>query len=72
MRAAKDYRIEFHHLERAHILGQASTIEHVRVHAMMLAWALRQRDTREIFGQGWASVPDHAPAAAIARTLSDM
>ena len=51
MRAAKDYRIEFHHLERAHILGQASTIEHVRVHAMMLAWALRQRDTREIFGQ---------------------
>lgn len=51
MRAAKDYKAEFHHLERAHILGQASTIEHVRVHTLMLTWALRQRETREVVGQ---------------------
>lgn len=50
-RLAQDYRAEFHHLERAHILGQASTIEHVRVHALMFAWALRQRKTRELAGQ---------------------
>ncbi|MBV8034721.1 DUF3703 domain-containing protein [Roseateles sp.] len=41
------------HLERAHILGQASTIEHVRVHAAMLGWALRQRSVRELLGQAW-------------------
>jgi hypothetical protein len=51
MRVARDYSAEFQHLERAHILGQASTIEHVRVHALMFAWALRQRRTRELFGQ---------------------
>ena len=39
------------HLERAHILGQASTREHVRVHWRMLTWALRHRDAREFFGQ---------------------
>jgi len=41
------------HLERAHILGQASTVEHVRVHAAMLGWALRQRSARELLGQAW-------------------
>jgi hypothetical protein len=51
MRATQDYRAEFHHLERAHILGQASTIEHVRVHVLMLVWALRRRKMRELFGQ---------------------
>jgi hypothetical protein len=51
MRVVQDYDAEFHYLERAHILGQASTIEHVRVHALMFAWALRQRKTRELFGQ---------------------
>ena len=51
MRLAQNYDVEFHHLERAHILGQASTIEHVRVHALMLVWALRQRRLRELFGQ---------------------
>ncbi|MFO0334489.1 MAG: DUF3703 domain-containing protein [Pseudomonadota bacterium] len=51
MRAARDYRTEFHHLERAHFLGQTSTIEHVRVHALMFAWALRQRNIRELIGQ---------------------
>lgn len=42
---------EFAHLERAHVLGQASTREHVRVHWRMLLWALRHRDAREFFGQ---------------------
>lgn len=41
----------FVHLERAHVLGQASTIEHVRVHVRMLGWGLRRRDVREVLGQ---------------------
>jgi hypothetical protein len=50
-RALGDVRGEFAHLERAHILGQRSTVEHVRVHGHMLAWALRNRDASEFFGQ---------------------
>lgn len=42
---------QFHHLERAHVLGQASTCEHVRVHWRMFMWALRARDAREAAGQ---------------------
>ena len=49
--AARDPVRGFSHLERAHILGQASTREHVRVHWRMLTWALRHRDAREFFGQ---------------------
>lgn len=41
----------FHHLERAHVLGQASTREHVRVHLSMLGWAVRHRRHREMLGQ---------------------
>ena len=41
----------FRHLERAHVLAQPSTWEHVRVHAHMLAWALRTRHAREVIGQ---------------------
>lgn len=43
--------IAFAHLERAHVLGQASTLQHVRVHWQMLRWGLRHRDLRECFGQ---------------------
>lgn len=43
--------VQFRHLERAHVLGQASTREHVRVHWRMLRWALRERDAREAVGQ---------------------
>lgn len=39
------------HLERAHVLGQGSTREHVRVHLRMLQWGLRHRDRREVRGQ---------------------
>lgn len=41
----------FRHLERAHVLGQTSTVQHVRVHWKMLLWAWRQRDMREVLGQ---------------------
>lgn len=46
-----DAALAFAHLERAHILGQPSTFEHVRVHGLMLAWAFRQHDGRELRGQ---------------------
>ncbi|MBR9814918.1 DUF3703 domain-containing protein [bacterium] len=43
--------LSFKHLERAHVLGQASTSEHVRVHWAMFLWGLRRRDWREVIGQ---------------------
>jgi len=46
-----DLKAGFRHLERAHILSQGSTIEHVRTHAHMLAWGLRHRNLREVVGQ---------------------
>ena len=48
---AGDAAVAFEHLERAHVLGQASTVEHVRVHFRMLLWGLRQRQPAEIGGQ---------------------
>lgn len=48
---APDLAARFWHLERAHVLGQASTREHVRVHLHMLACAWRHRDLREALGQ---------------------
>ncbi len=41
----------FRHLERAHVLGQAKTGVHTRVHWMMLRSGIRRRDLREIWGQ---------------------
>ncbi|MDB4931593.1 MAG: hypothetical protein JWM10_4077 [Myxococcaceae bacterium] len=41
----------FAHLERAHVLGQAATVEHVRVHWRMLRWGRRHREVRECAGQ---------------------
>ena len=41
----------FAHLERAHILSQYSTRDHVRVHAAMLRWGIAQGDLREVAGQ---------------------
>lgn len=41
----------FSHLERAHVLGQASTVQHVRVHWRMLKWGYRQGRFREVLGQ---------------------
>jgi hypothetical protein len=41
----------FTHLERAHVLGQESTVHHVRVHWRMLLWGVQQRDVKECLGQ---------------------
>ena len=46
-----DFETEFRHLERAHILAQASTCQHVRIHWRMLRWAMRHRDWPEFLGQ---------------------
>lgn len=59
-----DSAASFHHLERAHVLGQASTIQHVRVHICMLAWGLRHHRPREIVGQAQRAI-----GAAIATPL---
>ena len=48
--------IAFRHLERAHVLGQAITFEHVRVHWRMWVWAMRQRKLAEAIGQLWRLV----------------
>ena len=50
-RSAGDARQEFSYLERAHVLGQESTYWHVKVHLLMLVWAIRNRSIREAFGQ---------------------
>ncbi len=39
------------HLERAHVLGQAITVEHTRVHWRMLKLGLKMRSPREVWGQ---------------------
>ena len=46
-----DREEEFKHLERAHILGQNSTLLHTRTHILMLLWGIRQRNTQEVAGQ---------------------
>ena len=50
-RARGDINAEFEHLEKAHILGQESTYWHVRVHTLMLAWAVRNLMLKECYGQ---------------------
>lgn len=46
-----DTTAHFHHLENAHVLGQESTYWHVKVHALMLVWAVQNRKHKEVFGQ---------------------
>lgn len=41
----------FARLERAHVLAQAITSDHTRVHFMMLKIGWKRRDPREIWGQ---------------------
>ena len=43
--------VEFKHLENAHVLGQASTLLHTKVHVFMLFWAVRQVNIKEGLGQ---------------------
>jgi Protein of unknown function (DUF3703) len=49
--AATDACEEFRHLERAHVLGQSSTLLHVLAHVQMAKWAVRHERPRELFGQ---------------------
>lgn len=46
-----DFSASFQNLERAHVLSQVSTREHVRVHWHMLVWAAERQSPREIVGQ---------------------
>ncbi len=48
---AQDPGRAFAHLERAHVLGQASTVLHCRVHWRMLCWGIEQRRPQEVVGQ---------------------
>lgn len=41
----------WHHLERAHILGQPYPWEHTRAHGKMLAFGLKTKNAREVLGQ---------------------
>lgn len=50
-RSADDTRQEFVHLERAHVIGQESTYWHVKIHVLMLIWAIRNHSVRETLGQ---------------------
>lgn len=43
--------IAFQFLERAHVLGQSSTMQHVRVHWQMLRWGAAQKNLKEVLGQ---------------------
>jgi hypothetical protein len=46
-----DFDLAFHHLERAHILGQRHTRLHVKSHLGMLLVGWQRHDGREIVGQ---------------------
>ncbi|MFY2765434.1 DUF3703 domain-containing protein [Arenimonas sp. MALMAid1274] len=50
-RRAGHFDRAFHHLERAHILGQRRTWRHVKSHLGMLRVGWQRRDRREIRGQ---------------------
>ena len=47
----RDYSQCFYHLERAHILGQRSTLKHTYAHWLMFCVGLQQGDFREMLGQ---------------------
>jgi hypothetical protein len=50
------FHTAFQHLERAHVLGQPATAEHVRVHWRMFRFAVRNRLAGEAFAQAWRLV----------------
>ena len=54
--ARGNFRTAFQHMERAHVLGQAATTEHVRVHWHMFRFALRNQLHGEAAGQLWRLV----------------
>jgi hypothetical protein len=46
-----NHSLEFQHLEQAHVLGQLSTLHHVRVHWLMFLWGIHYRNIYEVQGQ---------------------
>jgi hypothetical protein len=46
-----ELRVSWHHLERAHILGQAWPLQHTKAHWRMLFFAFKIKNTKEILGQ---------------------
>ncbi|WP_010521445.1 DUF3703 domain-containing protein [Aquimarina agarivorans] len=64
----KQHSNAWHHLERSHIIGQSYPIEHTNSHWLMFKFGLRQKNTKDVFGQivrlvvgGWKSFIDHVP-----------
>lgn len=51
--ARGQFHTAFRHLERAHVLGQRSTVLHVRVHWLMWRMAVRNGWTAQAWGQLW-------------------
>ena len=49
--ASGDRQAAFRHLERAHILSQSHTLQHVYIHLRMLMLAASVGDWREVLGQ---------------------
>lgn len=49
--AQREWQTAFHHLERAHILGQRWAWPHMQVHLLMLSHGFRTGNLREILGQ---------------------
>jgi len=45
------YDESFHHLERAHVLGQCYVIPHTKTHVWMLCVGIRTGNLKEIAGQ---------------------
>lgn len=46
-----DLQTAWHHLERAHVIGQAFVYEHSFAHWKMLQFGIAIKDTKEIIGQ---------------------
>lgn len=46
-----DFDSSFHHLERAHILGQRYIIPHTKSHWWMLKVGIKKRNIKDVFGQ---------------------
>jgi hypothetical protein len=49
--ARGDLEAGFHHLERAHVLGQAFVVPHTVAHWLMLSVEFRRRRVIAVFGQ---------------------
>lgn len=48
---AGNLQMAWHHLERAHVIGQAYPWSHTYVHWLMLRFGIKIKDGREIIGQ---------------------